>query len=57
MIASAFTDLGFDVVSGPLFQTPDEAAKMAIDRQGAGGRRLLRSPLGTAPYCHGSSAR
>ncbi len=30
VIASAFGDIGFDVVAGPLFQTPDEAAKMAI---------------------------
>ncbi|SFG04525.1 methylmalonyl-CoA mutase [Novosphingobium sp. CF614] len=31
VIASAFTDMGFDVVSGPLFQTPEEACKMALD--------------------------
>ena len=31
VIASAFTDMGFDVVSGPLFQTPEEAAKLALD--------------------------
>ena len=31
MIASAFADLGFDVTSGPLFQTPHEAATMAIE--------------------------
>lgn len=30
IIASAFGDLGFDVTAGPLFQTPDEAAEMAI---------------------------
>lgn len=30
IIASAFGDLGFDVVAGPLFQTPAEAADMAI---------------------------
>jgi methylmalonyl-CoA mutase len=30
VIAAAFADLGFDVVSGPLFQTPDEAAAMAV---------------------------
>ncbi|WP_432349645.1 methylmalonyl-CoA mutase (plasmid) [Shinella yambaruensis] len=29
VIASAFGDLGFDVLAGPLFQTPDEAAAMA----------------------------
>ncbi|RWX81105.1 methylmalonyl-CoA mutase [Neorhizobium lilium] len=30
VIASAFGDLGFDVVAGPLFQTPGEAAAMAV---------------------------
>jgi methylmalonyl-CoA mutase len=30
VIASAFGDIGFDVVAGPLFQTPDEAANLAI---------------------------
>ena len=32
VIASAFSDMGFDVVSGPLFQTPEEAAKLALER-------------------------
>ena len=31
VIASAFADMGFDVVSGPLFQTPQEAMQMALD--------------------------
>ena len=31
VIASAFSDMGFDVTSGPLFQTPEEAAKLALD--------------------------
>ncbi len=31
VIASAFTDMGFDVTSGPLFQTPEEACKLALD--------------------------
>jgi methylmalonyl-CoA mutase len=30
VIATAFGDLGFDVTVGPLFQTPDEAATMAV---------------------------
>ena len=30
VIASAFTDMGFDVTSGPLFQTPEEACKLAL---------------------------
>ena len=31
VIATAFADLGFDVDVGPLFQTPEEAARQAID--------------------------
>ena len=31
VIATAFADIGFDVDVGPLFQTPDEAAKQAIE--------------------------
>jgi methylmalonyl-CoA mutase len=30
VIASAFGDIGFDVVAGPLFQTPEEAADLAV---------------------------
>ena len=30
VIAAAFGDLGFDVIAGPLFQTPQEAAKLGI---------------------------
>ena len=30
VIASAFGDIGFEVIAGPLFQTPDEAADTAI---------------------------
>jgi methylmalonyl-CoA mutase len=33
VIASAFSDIGFEVIAGPLFQTPDEAADLAIERQ------------------------
>src|SRR5687767_7663928 len=29
LVSSAFTDLGFEVIPGPLFQTPREAAEMA----------------------------
>ena len=29
-MASAFADIGFDVVTGPLFQTPQEAAQLAM---------------------------
>jgi methylmalonyl-CoA mutase len=31
VIASAFADLGFDVDVGPLFQTPDETARQAVE--------------------------
>ncbi|MDT7673953.1 MAG: methylmalonyl-CoA mutase, partial [Pseudonocardiales bacterium] len=30
LVASAFADLGFEVVSGPLFQTPEESACLAV---------------------------
>ena len=33
IIASAFGDIGFDVLAGPLFQTPDEAADMAVAKK------------------------
>jgi methylmalonyl-CoA mutase len=33
LVSSAFTDLGFEVVPGPLFQTPRETAQMAVERQ------------------------
>jgi methylmalonyl-CoA mutase len=32
LVASAFADLGFEVVPGPLFQTPEESARMAVDQ-------------------------
>jgi methylmalonyl-CoA mutase len=32
VIASAFADLGFEVIPGPLFQTPEEAAALALDQ-------------------------
>jgi methylmalonyl-CoA mutase len=31
IIATAFADVGFDVDVGPLFQTPEEAAKQAVE--------------------------
>jgi methylmalonyl-CoA mutase len=31
VISTAFADLGFDVDIGPLFQTPDETARQAIE--------------------------
>ncbi len=49
VIATAFADLGFDVDIGPLFQTPEEVAKQAIENDvhilglstQAGGHRVL----------------
>jgi len=32
LVSSAFTDLGFEVIAGPLFQTPRETAEMAIEK-------------------------
>ncbi|TFF27744.1 methylmalonyl-CoA mutase [Jiella endophytica] len=32
VIATAFSDLGFDVHLGPLFETPEEVAKLAIEK-------------------------
>jgi len=32
VIASAFTDMGFDVTSGPLFQTPEESCALALEK-------------------------
>ena len=31
VVATAFADIGFDVDIGPLFQTPEEAAKQAVE--------------------------
>jgi len=31
VIATAFADLGFDVDISPMFQTPEEAARMAVE--------------------------
>ena len=54
VIASAFGDLGFAVETGPLFQTPEEAAKQAVDSkadvigvssQAAGHRTLVPALL------------
>jgi methylmalonyl-CoA mutase len=49
VIATAFADLGFDVDVGPLFQTPEEAARQAVENDVhvvgvsslAGGHRTL----------------
>jgi methylmalonyl-CoA mutase len=50
VIATAFADIGFDVDIGPLFQTPEEAARHAVENdvhvvgvssQAAGHRTLV----------------
>ena len=33
LVSSAFGDLGFEVIAGPLFQTPREAAELAVAKQ------------------------
>ncbi|MBS1269781.1 MAG: Methylmalonyl-CoA mutase [Gammaproteobacteria bacterium] len=54
VIATAFADIGFDVDIGPLFQTPDEAARQAIENdvhavgvssQAAGHKALVPAML------------
>jgi methylmalonyl-CoA mutase len=32
LVSSAFGDLGFEVIAGPLFQTPRESAEMAVEK-------------------------
>ena len=32
VVASAFSDMGFDTISGPLFQTPEETLALALER-------------------------
>lgn len=32
IVASAFSDMGFETISGPLFQTPEETASLAIEK-------------------------
>ena len=32
LVSSAFADLGFDIVPGPLFQTPQESAQLAVEK-------------------------
>ena len=55
VIATAFADIGFDVDIGPLFQTPEEAARQAIENdvhvigvssQAAGHKTLVPALIG-----------
>ena len=62
VIATAFADLGFDVDVGPLFQTPEEAARQAIDNDvhvvgvssQAAGHKTLVPELVRALAAHGA---
>jgi methylmalonyl-CoA mutase len=63
VIATAFADIGFDVDIGPLFQTPEEAARQAIENdvhvvgvstQAAGHKTLVPQLLDTL---HAAGAR
>jgi methylmalonyl-CoA mutase len=51
VIATAFADLGFDVDIGPLFQTPAEAARQAVenDVHVVGASSLAAGHLTLAP--------
>src|SRR5207244_62630 len=51
LVSSAFADLGFEVIPGPLLQTPRETAQMAVDAAADEVLRLLghnRPPLNEA---------
>jgi methylmalonyl-CoA mutase len=61
VVATAMADLGFDVDIGPLFQTPEEAAKMAVENDVhvvamsslAAGHKTLLPALRDALKAHG----
>jgi len=63
VIATAFADIGFDVDVGPLFQTPEEAARDAIDNDvhvvgissQAAGHRTLAPKLVEALKAEGAN--
>ena len=69
VIATAFADIGFDVDVGPLFQTPEEAARQAVENdvhvigvssQAAGHKTLVPALIAAlkarAPTIFSSSA-
>ena len=59
VIASAFADLGFDVDIGPLFATPDEAARQAIENDVhiVGVSSLAAGHLTLVPELQGGARR
>jgi len=62
VIATAFADIGFDVDIGPLFQTPEEAARQAVENDvhivgvssQAAGHKTLVPALIEALKCEGA---
>ncbi|MCT4654884.1 MAG: methylmalonyl-CoA mutase [Cohaesibacter sp.] len=58
VIASAFADLGFDVDIGPLFQTPEEAARQAVENDVhiVGASSLAAGHLTLVPALKGALA-
>jgi hypothetical protein len=56
VVATAFADLGFDIDMGPLFQTPEEAARQAIEND-VHAWAAPRWPPATRPWCRPSSRR
>src|SRR5437764_1255369 len=63
VIATAFADIGFDVDVGPLFQTPEEAARDAIENdvhvvgvssQAAGHKTLVPDLVEVLPHTGGA---
>jgi methylmalonyl-CoA mutase len=59
VIATAFADLGFDVDIGPLFQTPAEAARQAVenDVHVVGASSLAAGHLTLVPELKGELAK
>ena len=51
VVATGYADLGFDAVAGPLFQTPQEAAKQAVAQNvhAVGASSLAAGHLSLAP--------
>jgi methylmalonyl-CoA mutase len=56
VVATAFADLGFDVDIGPLFQTPEECARQAIEND-VHAVGVSRWPPATRRWCRPSSRR
>jgi methylmalonyl-CoA mutase len=55
VVATAFADLGFDVDMGPLFQTPEECARQAIENDVHAVGVSARWPPATRRWCRPSS--